>query len=83
MTVRARLRNWRSMDSKREKRARLCWSSLLIDSSRMERNSVKVRWRVWRVRCGEDIPNIEVARTPARVGVPAGVSNMPARLRRV
>lgn len=50
-TVRARLPNCRSMASKRENRARECVSSELMDSSRTERNSVNVRWRVWRVRC--------------------------------
>ena len=80
ITVRARLRNWRSMDSKREKRASECWSSLLMDSSRTERNSVNVLWRVWRVLWGEDMPKMEVAIEPRRVGVPDGVSKTPHRL---
>ena len=76
-TVRAKLPNWRSMASKSEKSAREWVSSELMESSRTERNSVNVRWRVWRVRWWEDSPKIDVARVPTRVGVPDGVSRTP------
>ena len=48
--------------------ARECCSSLVMASSRTARNSLKVRWRVVRVRCGVEGPNKEVARRPRRVG---------------
>ena len=53
-----------------------------MDSSSTERNSVKVRWRVWRVRWGEESPKREVAIEPRRVGVPDDVSKTPQRERR-
>lgn len=83
ITVLARLRNCLSIDSKSAKSARECWSSELIDSSRTERNSVKVRWRVARVRWGDVWPNMEVASSPNRVGAPDAVSKRPHLRNRV
>lgn len=83
ITVRARLRNCLSIDSNNANSARECCSSELMDSSRTERNSVKVRWSVARVRWGEVGPNMEVASSPNRVGAPDLVSKSPHLLNSV
>jgi coenzyme F420-reducing hydrogenase delta subunit len=57
------------MDSKSAKRAVEWVSSLFIDSSSTERNSVKVRVRVVRVRCAEVGPNTAITRWPRGVVV--------------
>jgi len=53
------------MASKREKSAREWSSSEVMASSRTERNSVKVRWSVCRVRWDDVIPKTDDANAPA------------------
>jgi len=67
------------MDSKRAKRLLEYVSSLAIDSSRTDTNSVNVRWSVCRDCWGMEGPKREVNAAPSFVGWPGEVSKRPRR----
>lgn len=81
--MRARFWNCLSIDSNNANSARECCNSELMDSSKTEINSVKVRCRVARVLWGDVWPNMDVASWPRAVGAPDEVSKRPQRLNRL